>query len=233
MAQQINLCSPLHREAEQRFSANSLALALLFVVGGGALIGGLMVWNLGRTSDSYRQTLATQQRDLEGLRASLELVRANTGPIDPALRQQLDSRRAELAQRQALLASIRDGVVRPGYAHSDRLQLVANSIPSPVWVTGLKADSGRIEISGYTLEPAALNEWVLRLGQSPLLQGSQLATVRVDNVSNAGATTAVTAPAMGTAAAGLGNGAPTGRAVWSFNLVSAQQSALGANGDHP
>ena len=230
MAQQINLCSPLHRQAEQRFSANSLAWALLAVVCGGAVIGGLMVWNLSRTSDTYRQSLAMQQRDLDGLRATLDASRANNNPVDPALRQQLEGRRAELAQRQALLASVREGVVRPGFAHSDRLQLVANSIPSAVWVTGLKAESGRMEISGYTLEPAALNEWVARLGQSPLLQGSQLATVRVDNVSNSAA--------GGNSGGGGGGGgqttsAPSGRPVWTFNLVSAQPGAMAAAGDHP
>ena len=228
MAQQINLCSPLHQEVAPRFSANSLAIALGAVMLGGAVLGGLVLWNVNRSSESYRQSLATQQRDLQGLRASLEAVRANAAPADPALRQQLEGRRAELVQRQALLTSVREGVVRPGFAHSDRLQLVANSIPAAVWVSSLKADSDRIEVSGYTLEPAALNEWVARLAQSPLLQGSQLATVRVDNVTTAtaAATTAATPTATATAF-------PAGRAVWSFNLVSAQQSAAPGAGDRP
>jgi Tfp pilus assembly protein PilN len=201
MTHQINLCTSLHIEKAQRFSANSLALALALVLTGGGVLGGLWLWNIDRTAGTYRQSIAAQERDMQGLRATLEAARTKAAPADPLLRQQLDGMRAELARRQILLASVRDGVVRPGFSHSDRLRLVAESIPVPVWVTGLQANTDRLEISGYTLEPSALNDWVTRLAKSPLLQGSQLATVRVDNVS---------AP-----------DAASGRPVWSFNLVAA------------
>ena len=227
MAHQINLCSSLHIEKAQRFSANSLALALALVVAGGGLLGGLWLWNMQRTTVTYRQSIAAQERDMQGLRATLEAARTQAGPADPLLRQQLETMRAELARRQSLLASVREGVVRPGYAHSDRLQLVAESIPAPVWVTGLRADTDRLEISGFTLEPAALNDWVARLAKSPMLQGAQLATVRVDNVAASARADTGANPLSSLAALGNSGGgssalaaASAGRPVWSFNLVA-------------
>ena len=97
------------------------------------------------------------------------------------------------------------GLFRPGWGHSARLQLLAQSIPAQVWVTEVKADEGQLNVSGFTLEPAALNDWVAKLAASPLLQAQKLSTVQIDNTSAALTKTAVPATAA--------------RAVWSFNLL--------------
>jgi hypothetical protein len=68
-------------------------------------------------------------------------------------------------------------------------------------VTAVKADDVQLEVSGFTLEPAALNDWVGKLAASPLLQGQMLSTVKVENASTAAAKVA--------------------RPMWSFSLVSA------------
>jgi Tfp pilus assembly protein PilN len=113
---------------------------------------------------------------------------------------QLQTKRDELARRELLRTALQEGLASPGMGHSDRLALVARTIPQPAWITGVKADSTHFEVSGFTLEPAALNEWVTRLTASPLLRGLKLATVQVDNANPPGGT------------------AP--RQIWSFNLAS-------------
>lgn len=83
----------------------------------------------------------------------------------------------------------------------------------------MKADDLRLELSGYTLEPAALNGWVARLGDSPLLEGQQLSLVKVERVKpEAGSAGSVVPPAV----AGP---------VWSYTLVTAWKPA--AAGDKP
>jgi len=66
-----------------------------------------------------------------------------------------------------------------------------------------------MEVSGFTLEPSALNDWVGRLSGSPLMQGLRLATVKVQSTAVASAN----APVAGSFPAAAG------REAWSFNLV--------------
>ena len=91
-----------------------------------------------------------------------------------------------------------------------------SSIPAPVWVTEVKADGQRLEVSGFTLEPAALNDWVSRLSGSPLMRGLRLDAVKVES------TAAASAPAG--PVAGVAPAAPS-RESWAFNLVNAQPQA--------
>ena len=130
-----------------------------------------------------------------------------------------------------MLVALQEGLLRPGEAHSDRLLLVARSIPAVVWVTEVKADSTRFEISGFTLESAALNTWVGALAGSPLMRGLKLAAVKVENTQAAQLNVPVTA-----AAASASPSVAT-RAVWSFNLVNVEPppavSAISPNGAKP
>lgn len=221
MPQQINLSSPLLLKQKQYFSARTMALALaIFLVSGGVLCG-VWVWNLQNASAGFNLTMAAQSREVESLQAAIARRKASAAPVDPALVQQLQEQRKTEQQRAELLRALQDGVFRPGEGHSDRLQLIARSIPAPVWVTEVRADTGRFELVGFTLEPSALNEWVDKLAASPLMRGLKLATVRVEN-------TLATQVKVPVAAASSPAAVP--RAVWSFNLVSLEPAAVVAGG---
>ena len=135
----------------------------------------------------------------------------------------MQSARAERAQRQAILAELSRGSVKDGQGHAARLQLVAASIPAQVWVTDVKADELQLDISGFTLEPAALNAWVARLSASPLLQGQHLAAVKVEKVKVDSAWT------DGSTQTGTATHVALGarRPLWSFSLVNAATSSRG------
>lgn len=220
MPQQINLCSPIQITQKQSFSAHTMAQALVVFLVLGGILCGAWVWNVRRVSEGFNRTLADQARDIAGLKAALDATRASAAPVDAALLQQLQARRAALVQREQVLKALQQGVLQPGKGHSDRLQLVAQTIPAPVWISEVTADSEHFDVAGFTLEPAALNEWVNRLSASALMQGLKLATVQVEN----------TALALSKAAtpAAVPPGVAPARAVWSFNLVSAMPQALPA-----
>jgi Tfp pilus assembly protein PilN len=211
MPQQINLCTPILLKPKRYFSAQTMAISLgVFVLLGGALCG-VWVWNLKAASAGFAKTMATQAPEIDALKTAILNSKKNALPPDPALLQQAQDLQKAVAQREQLLAALRAGMFKPGEGHSDRLQLVARSIPAPAWVTEVKAEQGRFEVSGFTLDPAALNDWVERMAGSPLMKGMRLGTVKVENalaaqpkVPGAAATAPVAAP----------------RAVWSFNLVS-------------
>jgi len=232
MSQQINLCTPIFLTQKRYFSADTMAQALgVFLLLGGAL-SAYWTWSLQQVSAGYQRSVATNQREIDRLQAAIKVCQASTAPADAALVQELQQRRDELQHREQLLEELRRGLTREGWGHSARLQLVAQSIPPQAWVTEIKADDTRLELSGYTLEPAALNVWMARLAASPLLQGQQLAAVKVERAvtelrDGAGA------PAVVPGAAAAAHAA--GPAVWSFILVSAVAAppAAAASGARP
>ena len=80
MTQQINLCSPALMQIRQRFSANSLAVTLLLLLLALALLGGALAWQMARVTTNYRLDMATQEREMQEIRANLELARCSSAP---------------------------------------------------------------------------------------------------------------------------------------------------------
>lgn len=217
MAQQINLCTPILLTQKRYFSAHTMAIALGVFLVLGCAMAGAWVWNLEQGSAAFMQTGVAQARELESLKAAIARSRASAAPLDPALQAQLLTQRNALEQREKLRDALKEGMFRPGWGHSDRLTWVSRSIPAPVWVNEIKMDGTRFEVSGFTLEPAALNEWVDQLALSPLMQGMRLSNVKVDN-----ATPAQPSSVGGSAAPASAPVAPPPRPTWAFQLVSVE-----------
>lgn len=177
-----------------------MAQALAAVVLVGAALGLYEVMSLNRQSNVLRQTLQKQTQMIDGLRLTIKQRQAAAVPAELAMGQELKARRAELLQLDSTLAELQLGVFRPGEGHAARLALVAGSIPATAWVTLVKADARRLELSGFTFDPAALNGWIDQLAASPLLAGQRLAAVNVIKV---------VAPVE------------SAQPVWSFSLVNA------------
>ena len=233
MPQQINLCTPILLTQKRYFSAQTMGQALtVFMLLGGALCA-YWIWSLNVASDGFKKTLASQSRELESLQSAIQKGKAGAGPVEAALTQELQNRRAELLHRQKLMEELQRGLFPPGWGHSARLQLVAQSIPAQVWVTEVKVDENQLDVSGFTLEPAALNDWVGKLAASPLLKGQKLSTVKVENASAAMMKTVVGGSAVSASPAASSAAPPTPRSVWSFSLVSAIGNPSTAAGGRP
>ena len=219
MPQQINLCTPILLTQKRYFSAQTMVQAMAcFVVVGGAL-SAWWVWSLKASSEAFKQTISSHTAELGALQTAIAAGRAGGAQTDAGLAQQLQVRRGDVEQRQRLVSELRDGLFREGWGQSARLQLVAQSIPAQVWVTALKANDTQLDVSGFTLEPAALNEWVRKLSASPLLQGQALATVKVERVGGEGGGTPGAAQSA----------SATRRPVWAFALTSAVSRGEGAS----
>lgn len=222
MPQQINLCTTVAVSQRQRFSAATLAamlagsLVLLIVV------GGFWLWSLERSAQAFRLTLDAQANEIQNLQAAIQRSRSAAGPADPAVLRELQDRRVELTQREKALQFLRQGLFVPGLGHSDRLLLLAQSIPSDTWLTTVHADSAAFEVSGFTLEPASLNEWVAHLGTQALMSGLKLDTVAVNFVTAPGNAAAKSVEAPSSAAP-----------MWSFHLISVSPVATAVPGDKP
>ncbi len=211
MSQQINLFDPSLLTRTRYFSARAMTRALAVFVVIGASLCGYSVYRLNLASTALRSALLTQSQELNQLHQAAQQANANVGSSMSALTQALASRRAELGQKTVLLQALQRGLLQPGFGHAARLQLVAATIPASAWVTAIKADETALDISGLTLEPEQLNQWVTDLAASPLLSGQQLATMTVEKSSNTGISSSLQ--------------------LWSFRLVSAvttHPTALGS-----
>lgn len=232
MPQQINLCTPILLTQKRYLSAQTMleALAVFIVLGGG--LCAYWVWSLNVASDGFKKTLTTQTHEIESLQKAVTQGNAGAVPVDANLSVDIQSRRTELAQRENLLHEVQLGLFKPGWGHAARLELLARTIPAPVWVTEVKTDDTQLEISGFTLEPAALSDWVAKLAASPLLEGQELTTLKVEN-----ARAAVTKAVVGKAASVLpvaSSAMPvTPPAMWSFHLVSSMTHFVGVAGGKP
>ena len=223
MAQQINLSTPILLAQKRYFSASTMAIGLgAFLVLGGVLCAA-WVWNFDRGIATFEQSMATQAQEVTSLKAAIERSKATAAPVNPALLEQLQRLRMTLGQREKLQIALQEGLFRQGWGHSDRLDWVAHSIPEVVWVTEVKMDGARFEVSGFTLEPAALNEWVEKLAISPLMQGLKLASVKVEKANAAVVAAMPVAPSSAASAP-----AAPARSVWSFNLVNIEPPPAGA-----
>ncbi len=213
MPQQINLFTPIQFAQQRYFSAQTMLQTLLFFMVIVGCTSAYWVWGLHRADEGFKKSLTAQSRELERLQAAITQSKVRGGvQIGASLTQELQARRTELLQREKLAQEWQHGLLRPGWGHAARLQLIAQSIPEQVWVTAVNADEAKFEVSGYTLAPSALNAWVAKLAASPLLEGQKLAAVTLENAS------ATPPSAMGA----------TPRPVWSFSLLSAipQPSAV-------
>jgi len=233
MAQQVNLCLPVLRQQKNRFSAQTLTLTTLAVLTLGGSLGAAWVYTLNQATATLKSSLDTQSKEMEALRAAIDQRAKSAIPAEQALQLEIKTRRSALQQRDSVLAALSQGLFEPGQGHAARLQLVAQSIPPDIWVSKIRADERLLEISGFTLEPAALNDWVLQLGASPLLRGQTLSAIKVDSVKPAPAPMPVrVAAAAGAAAASTPVAMlPPTR---SFTLLSnAAPAALPASGVKP
>lgn len=217
MAQQVNLYLPILRKQKSPFTGLALLQAWVILMVLGGALGVAWVWNLKQASASLHAVLSAQNTELEGLRAALAKNQTGATPAKTTAENALAARRAELEQREVVLAALQQGHFEPGFGHSARLQLVAKTIAPEAWVTQITADDQALQVVGFTLEPAVLTSWVNRLTESPLLQGQMLSSVKVDRVK----TDSVLPPPVttGTLAASTSTQAEK-PAIWSFAMLS-------------
>lgn len=208
MAQQINLCMPILLTEKRYFSAKAMVQSLVVIL---VVICGLCaawVWSLESAGSGFSGTMAIRAAEIDSLQTAIERSRANAAPVDGSLIQQIQDKHNAFIVRKKMLSDLRLGQLVPGFAHSDRLRWVAISIPESVWVTYVKMQEGRLEATGFTLEPSALNDWVAKLSSSPLMHSLRLADVKVENTRN-------NVPPSDKPVA-------VGPPTWAFSLVSAE-----------
>ena len=210
MTQQINLYSPIFLTPKRYFSA--AAMLRTFVVFLVVLVASCSywVWTLGTEMQRFDLTFDAQSQELKSLQVALEKNKSESGSVLKGLTQDLQTQRLKLSQREQLLAALNKGHFQTGGGHSARLKLVSQSIPPKVWLTEIKADESLLQVVGFTLETAVLNEWLAKLEASPMLAGQKLSSIKVEQ-----------------------SVVPSVKPLWRFSLVSTLTKPLALSGGVP
>lgn len=206
MAQQINLYSPILLAPKRYFSALAMVQALAVLVVG---LVGLSLWSISHTQNLRRDLAsATAAGAAEQQRLQVALAARPAAPTNvSALEQELAQARKQLAEREALLASISTPAPGSGISRSALLRLLAQTLPASAWLTEVKLVDGRVELAGATLQPETLRPWLDRLSAHPAMAGQALEAVRVERrEADAG----------------------PGRESWAFRVVSGRSSTAPA-----
>ena len=169
MSYQINLCPSRDPVSQAPWPAQRLACLFGALTCAVALVTVGWVWQLRSTEAQARAKFQANQQAISGLQKQLGVDASAVALSGPALSQELLARRSHLARMQARLSQLQRGVMAQGSGHAARLGWVASTIPPSAWLTQLKLDEERLELSGATLEPAMLNHWMDAHGQ-PLVQ---------------------------------------------------------------
>jgi Tfp pilus assembly protein PilN len=183
MSQQLNLCTPILLTKKRYFLAQTMGRYFVFFMLILSVGCSAWVWRINVQRQGVEQSLQSQSHELKANQLALEKGQSGSGTSAKDLAQNLQVDRAVLLQREQLLEALKQGVFEPGWGHSGRLKLVAQSIPPKVWLTEIKADASQLQLSGFTLETSALNEWLKKLEASPLMGGKNLASVKVEYAS--------------------------------------------------
>lgn len=179
MPHQVNLYSPILLAPRRHFSATAMGRALAVLVLG---VGLLCAWLLLRGEQQRAQLQASEAfARSEAQRLNTLLAGRRAQPQDGAALQQ------ELAREEALLAQARQyqqatqrGRVREGRSPAALLQLLARTVPAPVWLSSVHIDDGELQLSGHTLQPEALRPWLAQLAAHPLTAAQGLGVARVE-----------------------------------------------------
>ncbi len=212
MAQQINLYSPILLAPKRYFSALAMLQALAVLAVG---LVGLSLWSVSHTQGLKRDLASASAADsAEQQRLRVALAARPTAPTSlSALEQELAQARKQLAEREALLASIATPAPgSSGISRSALLRLMAQTLPASAWLTEVRLVDGRIDIAGATLQPETLRPWLDRLSAHPALAGQTLEAVQVERRdANVGA----------------------GPESWSFRVVSGRSGSTPATPSGP
>lgn len=206
MAQQVNLYSPILLAPKRYFSALAMLQALAVLAAG---LAGLSLWSVSHTQGLKRDLASASAADSaeqQRLRVALAARPAlsQTATNFSALEQELAQARKQLAEREALLASIAAPAPGSGISRSALLRVLAQTLPASAWLTEVTLEGGRVDIAGATLQPEALRPWLDRLSAHPALAGQTLEAVKVERRD-----------------ANVGAGPET----WSFRVVSGRGSS--------
>ena len=180
MSQQINLFNPIYRK--QSFSFTS---ALAMVYGAGAVVAMMALAGV-YTSNQLRALQASAQAlDLtyKAATASYDKLVAEVArqKPNPQLQADVAARELQLAERQDVVETLKNGTLGNTDGFSDYLRAFSRQSVTGLWLTAFDIGSAgnALALQGRTLSPEHVATYLQRLNKEKALQGRQFASMRI------------------------------------------------------
>ncbi len=185
MSAQINLCHPRFLKQRDVLSLGNVALAVVATYAVLALAGGWAVQNAATRQEAAadaeaRLTSAKEQVEAETRAAAIR---------KPSLQliAELESAESLLRRRGEIAGLLESGAIGSTGGFAEYLRSFSRQASESLWLTGFSIGNGGndIEIRGSMLNPAALPDYIRRMGAEKAFQGRNFAALTMDRADAA------------------------------------------------
>jgi Tfp pilus assembly protein PilN len=180
MHQQINLYQPVFRKQVKVFSATTLAQ-----IAGAVLVLLVIIFAHARwTLAGMESSAAALQQQLDSLQGQMGALEAGyRTPDTEALDKEIEKLRADISQRNYLLAQFDRLVIQRGSGFAEQFNVLAEQRVPGLWLEGVKVSGkGQIELRGITLDARLVPVYVQHLDKRPNLSESSFETLSMSRL---------------------------------------------------
>lgn len=177
MSAQINLYHPRFLKQRDLLTLNNVAIAAAVLYAVLAAVGG---W--ARQDAMTRKEAATAveaQLKAAKVQVDTETKAAAVRKPSPQVIAELQSAEGQLRRRSDIARLLEGGAIGSTGGFAEYLRGFARQVPEGLWLTGFTIGSGGndMEIRGSMLDPAALPDYIRRLGTEKAFQGRNFAAL--------------------------------------------------------
>ncbi len=177
MSQQVNLYNPIFRKKRKIFSSVTMAQAL-----GLLLVGLLLFYGYARFQVANLQTESERSaKRMEAAQARVARLVPQFGPRlkSTDIESKIKQAETELQSLEAVQVALNKGNVVSGSGFSPYFKALARQVVAGLWLTNFSIAGGEMAISGRSVKPELVPDYIHRLGQEPVMQGRKFATLEM------------------------------------------------------
>jgi len=183
MSQQINLISPLLLKKRYAFGLREMGVGLGVVLAAALAWSGVLNYRantLEKEAAQLESQQAIAQQELDQLGA------AATRPASALLSGRVKAIQAQVAQREALLASMSRTIESTSTGFSSRLRALAQSSTEGVWLNGFTLSPDYVALEGSALNAGLVTTYMDRLGKQAAFSGMKFTGMNAELAQAAG-----------------------------------------------
>jgi len=183
MSQQINLISPLLLKKRYAFGLREMGVGLGVVLAAALAWSGVLTYRantLEKEAAQLESQQAIAQQELDQLGA------AATRPASALLSGRVKAIQAQVAQREALLASMSRTIESTSTGFSSRLRALAQSSTEGVWLNGFTLSPDYVALEGSALNAGLVTTYMDRLGKQAAFSGMKFTGMNAELAQAAG-----------------------------------------------
>lgn len=183
MSQQINLISPLLLKKRYAFGLREMGVGLGVVLAAALAWSGVLTYRantLEKEAAQLESQQAIAQQELDQLGA------AATRPASALLSGRVKAVQAQVAQREALLASMSRTIESTSTGFSSRLRALAQSSTEGVWLNGFTLSPDYVALEGSALNAGLVTIYMDRLGKQAAFSGMKFTGMNAELAQAAG-----------------------------------------------